>query len=138
MLLTAVTESADSRLIRIGTAWFVIASLFEFGQHPSISPFIAASLPGFAHVPVLDNTAAYFLKGTFDPLDFLAIVLGIVANVTAGVASDLVSRSRSQYRLRFSEENSVNFQDDYVQFTDAEDSCCAANRPPQLAITIHP
>jgi len=81
MLLTvAVTDSSDSRLIRIGTAWFVIASLFELGQHPSISPLIAASLPaGFAHVPVLDNTAAYFLKGTFDPLDFLAIVLGIVA-----------------------------------------------------------
>jgi len=81
MLLTvAVTDSSDSRLIRIGTTWFVIASLFEFGQHPSISPLIAASLPaGFAHVPVLDNTAAYFLKGTFDPLDFLAIVLGIVA-----------------------------------------------------------
>jgi DNA-binding beta-propeller fold protein YncE len=81
MLLTvAVTDSSDSRLIRIGTAWFVIASLFEFGQHSSISPLIAASLPaGFAHIPVLDNTAAYFLRGAFDPLDFLAIVLGTVA-----------------------------------------------------------
>ena len=81
MLLTvAVAGSSNARLIRIGAAWFVIASLFEFGQHPAVSPLIAASLPAwFAHVPMLDNTAAYFLKGTFDPLDFLAMVLGIVA-----------------------------------------------------------
>jgi DNA-binding beta-propeller fold protein YncE len=60
-------------------------------------------------------------------------------NVATSVASDiLASRSRSQYRLQFSSENSINSENDYVQFTDAEDSCCAANRPPQLVITIQP
>ena len=60
-------------------------------------------------------------------------------SVTASVASDiLASRLQSQYRLRFSDENSINFDNDYVQFTDAEDSCCAANQPPQLVITIKP
>jgi len=59
-------------------------------------------------------------------------------SVTTNVASDILSRSRSQYRLRFSDENSINFDNDYVQFTDAEDSCCAANQPPQLVITIVP
>lgn len=80
LLTVAVAGFSNARLIRIGGAWFVIASLFELGQHPAVSPLIAASLPAwFAHIPLLDNTAAYFLMGTFDPLDFLAIVLGIVA-----------------------------------------------------------
>jgi DNA-binding beta-propeller fold protein YncE len=78
MLLTvAIAGSSNARLIRIGAAWFVIASLFEFGQHPAVSPLFTASLPTwFAHIPVLDNTAAYFLKGSFDLLDLLAIALG--------------------------------------------------------------
>jgi hypothetical protein len=59
-------------------------------------------------------------------------------NVTTRVASDILSRLRSQYRLRFSEELNINLGHDYAQFTDAEDSCCAANRPPQLVITIRP
>jgi DNA-binding beta-propeller fold protein YncE len=59
-------------------------------------------------------------------------------NVTTSVASDLAGRTRSQFRLRFSAENNVNFEDDYVQFTDAEDFCCTANKPPQLVITILP
>jgi DNA-binding beta-propeller fold protein YncE len=60
-------------------------------------------------------------------------------NVATSAANDiLTSRLRSQYRLRFSNENIINTQDDYVQFTDAEDSCCAANRPPQLVITVRP
>lgn len=80
LLTAAVAGSANACAIRIGAAWFVIASLFEFGQHPAVSPLVAASLPAwFAPVPVLDNTAAYFLGGTFDPLDFLAIAMGTVA-----------------------------------------------------------
>ena len=61
-------------------------------------------------------------------------------NVTTQVASDLASmRGYSQYRLRFSPLEINNDTDpDYVQFTDAEDSCCVLSRPPQLAITIQP
>ncbi|HSW51601.1 MAG TPA: hypothetical protein VLG93_00090 [Sulfuricaulis sp.] len=59
-------------------------------------------------------------------------------DVTSSVASDVLVRSRSQYRLRFSQENSTNADNDYVQFTDAEDSCCTANKPPQLVITVRP
>jgi hypothetical protein len=60
-------------------------------------------------------------------------------NVTTNVANDIFApRLRSQYRLRFSNENSINAQDDYVQFTDAEDSCCGVNKPPQLVITLSP
>jgi hypothetical protein len=49
------------------------------------------------------------------------------------------ARSHSQYRLRFSLlDTNLNGNDDYVQFTDAEDSCCGANQPPQLAVTFRP
>ena len=43
MLLTAaVAGSANAQLIRTGAAWFAISSLFELGQHPALSPLIAA------------------------------------------------------------------------------------------------
>lgn len=61
-------------------------------------------------------------------------------DVESRVRLDLNSaRGRSQYRLRFSplgtNGDSVS---NYAQFSDAEDSCCVANRPPQLVITIAP
>jgi hypothetical protein len=60
-------------------------------------------------------------------------------DVTTRVNSDIAMRGRSQYRLRFSPlEINNDFDSDYVQYTDAEDSCCTANRPPQLVITIQP
>ena len=61
-------------------------------------------------------------------------------DVTARVNSDIASiRSDSQYRLRFSPlEINGDAASDYVQYTDAEDSCCGVSRPPQLAITIQP
>ncbi len=64
-------------------------------------------------------------------------------SVTTRLQNDLAtSRVRSQYRLRFSTQD-YNFDgnDDFVQFTDAEDSPCAGattNQPPQLAVTLKP
>jgi len=80
LLTAAVAGSSKARLIRICAAWFVIATLFEFAQLRAVAPIIAAAVPAwFARVPVLDNTAAYFLNGTFDVLDLLSIALGTVA-----------------------------------------------------------
>ena len=80
LLTVAVAGSTRARLIRICAAWFVIASVFEVAQHPAISSIVAAVVPAwFARVPVLDNTAVYFLNGTFDVLDLLSIALGTVA-----------------------------------------------------------
>jgi hypothetical protein len=64
-------------------------------------------------------------------------------SVTTQVQSDLTaSRERSQYRLRFSTQDyNLDGNDDFVQFTDAEDSLCAGtttNQPPQLAVTLKP
>ncbi len=64
-------------------------------------------------------------------------------SVTTRVQNDLTtSRVRSQYRLRFSAQD-FNFDgnDDFVQFTDAEDFPCAGattNQPPQLVVTLKP
>lgn len=86
LLTVAIAGSSNTRLLRICTLWFVIAALFESGQHPLLAPRIAAALPAwFARVPVLDNTAAFFLKGTFDLLDLLSIALGTVAGYLTAV-----------------------------------------------------
>jgi hypothetical protein len=60
--------------------------------------------------------------------------------VTNRVQNDLDNgRVRSQYRMRFSLlDANLNFSDDYAQFTDAEDSCCSVNKPPQLLIIFSP
>jgi hypothetical protein len=59
-------------------------------------------------------------------------------DVTSRVADDIAgARGYSQFRLRFSPlDINTDFASDYVQFTDAEDSCCGVSRPPQLAITL--
>lgn len=63
-----------------------------------------------------------------------------VMDVSSRVSADLTAaRVRSQYRLRFRPlESNTDGSDDYVQFTDAEDSCCNVNKPPQLVITVLP
>lgn len=61
--------------------------------------------------------------------------------VTENVQDDLDNaRMASQYRVRFSSFFNSDGDDDFVQFTDAEDSCCISqtNRPPQLVITLFP
>ncbi len=86
LLTVAIVGSSNNRLLRICTLWFVMAALFECGQHPLLAPRIAASLPAwFAHIPILDNTAAYFLKGTFDLLDLLSIALGTISGYLTAV-----------------------------------------------------
>ena len=80
LLTGAVAGSSKARMVRICAAWFVIATLFEIAQLRAVAPIIAAAVPAwFARVPVLDNTTAYFLNGTFDVLDLLSIALGTVA-----------------------------------------------------------
>jgi hypothetical protein len=80
LLTAAVAGFSQTRLTGTCAVWFVVASLFEAAQHPAISPIIAAAVPAwFARVPILDNTAAYFLNGTFDLWDLLSIVLGTMA-----------------------------------------------------------
>lgn len=69
--VTRVTAVASS------AAWWLTDSLFEIGQHPAVSARIADALPSwFDGVPVLENTAAYFVHGTYDPWDLAAVAAG--------------------------------------------------------------
>ena len=77
ILLTAAVSPWPRSLPLACAGWFAIDSLFELGQHPSLAPRIASSLPDwFRHAPVLDHAAGYFLRGTFDPWDLASIALG--------------------------------------------------------------
>lgn len=58
-------------------SWLAADGLFELGQHDWVSIRIAATLPAwFDDVVVLENSANYFLNGTFDMLDMLSIAIG--------------------------------------------------------------
>ena len=87
---------------------------------------------------------------SLDAADYNAVALtsnlGILSNAgTAGYktlnvlvavqADRAANRTRAQFRLRMSLLDSNNDgKNDYVTFTDFEDSCCAVNQPPQLVI----
>ena len=60
--------------------WLSTDLAFELGQHPALRHAAAESIPlWLERLPVLGNTRAYFLGGTFDPLDLLSIVLATAA-----------------------------------------------------------
>lgn len=66
-----------------------------------------------------------------------------IMGVTTRVQNDLVAaRTASQYRLRFSLRDFFFVgTDDFVQFTDADDSLCAGtttNQPPHLEVILRP
>lgn len=59
--------------------WAMVETLFELGQHDSFNEAIINNLPGwFERTPVLDISDNFFLYGTFDPLDLLAIAIASV------------------------------------------------------------
>jgi hypothetical protein len=61
-------------------AWGVVNVAFEVGQHPSISPHLAAALhDAFGSSPPARALANYFVLGTFDRADVVAAVLGALA-----------------------------------------------------------
>ena len=66
--------------IQASIFWLLVDGLFELGQHKAISKVIVHYIPDwFKQIPLLENTAAYFSHGRFDPLDLLSIALGVVA-----------------------------------------------------------
>ncbi|MDX2410664.1 MAG: hypothetical protein QNK16_01410 [Woeseiaceae bacterium] len=80
ILITAAVLRPWPRLIPgICAVWFVIECLFELGQMAPLDARIAATVPSwFESVPVLQTTADYFIRGTFDALDIVSIAIGVV------------------------------------------------------------
>jgi len=79
LLTVVVLGVSRARAAWAAAAWCVVNLLVEFGQWPPLAERLAASLPGwFGQVPVLDHLGAYFLRGSFDPVDLLATLIGAV------------------------------------------------------------
>lgn len=80
VLLTAVlVKPTRQNLYLVCTVWFTIDSLFEIAQMTTVAQWLAAFTPGFNGIPVLENTRNYFLYGTFDVFDLIAIAAGTIA-----------------------------------------------------------
>ena len=80
ILFTAVVSIPTNRkLIQICVFWFLVDSFFEIGQIGLLAELIANHVPAwFSGVPILNNTADYFLTGTFDVLDLASIAMGAI------------------------------------------------------------
>jgi len=84
LLTVIVAVPAISKLIPVCLAWFTIDTLFELAQINPIAHWIANHIPTwFDGIPFLENTANYFLMGTFHVYDLVSIMLGtLVAYLT--------------------------------------------------------
>ncbi|MDH3311011.1 MAG: beta-propeller fold lactonase family protein [Gammaproteobacteria bacterium] len=116
-------QASVSGLPYDGTMGSVVVDHVNYGTALEGTDFAAATLLGNAGTLSRDANLGYK-----------------ILEVTGQMESDLNNaRLRSQYRLRFSlSDANLDDNDDYVQYTDFEDSCCGVNRPPQLAIVIKP
>ena len=57
--------------------WTLVDGLFELAQYDAVAESLVRHIPTwFQHVPVLDNTRAYLLRGEFDPRDLASIAVG--------------------------------------------------------------
>jgi hypothetical protein len=72
-------------------AWFAIHAAFEWGQHPAISPALAANIERhLGSLPGSRSLAGYFVHGVFDRGDIAAAATGALA---AAVVLRLAHRS---------------------------------------------
>jgi hypothetical protein len=80
LLTVVVAVPSLTKLIPVCLAWFTIDSLFEFAQLTPIAKWIGSHAPTwFSGIPFLENTADYFLRGTFDVFDLISIAIGTLA-----------------------------------------------------------
>ncbi len=94
LLTAALLSHAKRTAITVCLGWFLVEAAFELGQHSALAlALLTAMPPWFAGLPILNKSANYFLHGTFDPLDMLAIALGalaaylVIQNTTRGRVS---------------------------------------------------
>jgi len=79
ILLTKVVNPA-SRALPVCAFWFGVDVLFEIGQSGAVAPILAELIgTRLDGIPILENSAAYFLGGSFDWYDVLSIAIGALA-----------------------------------------------------------
>jgi hypothetical protein len=80
LLTVIVAVPAITKLIPVCLAWFTLDTLFEVAQIDAIARWIAMHTPSwFNGIPFLENTADYFLMGTFHAYDLASIAMGTLA-----------------------------------------------------------
>jgi hypothetical protein len=80
LLTVIVAVPAITKLIPVCLAWFTLDTLFELAQIDTIARWIAMYTPSwFNGIPFLENTANYFLMGTFHVYDLASIAIGTIA-----------------------------------------------------------
>jgi hypothetical protein len=80
LLTVIVAVPAITKLIPVCLAWFTLDTLFEVAQIDAIARWIAMHTPSwFNGIPFLENTADYFLMGTFHVFDLISIAMGTLA-----------------------------------------------------------
>lgn len=107
ILLTVVVTSQGIReVIPICLAWLTVDSVFEVAQAVPFAQWLAVHMPAeFSGIPFLENTANYFLTGTFDVLDLVSIVMGAVAAYLTVMAC--VSRTTYHHKVNRQPENTL-------------------------------
>ena len=101
-LITMALFPETSRRIRVMIClfWLVVDLLFEVGQY--FGQQISQFLPRFlAHTKFSELLANYFLRGTYDHLDVVAICLG---TASAFIISELITRGGTQNETRILEQ----------------------------------
>lgn len=69
------------RVMFICLFWLFVDGNFELAQNDAIASVIVPFIPDwFKGIPFLENTAAYLLKGRFDPVDLAAIYIGAITS----------------------------------------------------------
>ena len=97
ILLTFLVLGTSSRFnLYLSIAfWSMLELVFELGQHALFKHAYTDLITGwFEQAPVPDFSYNYFLHGTFDPLDLLAIA---IASVCAWVTVQLAQGRRSHH-----------------------------------------
>ena len=96
LLSVAVLSASLAQTRIICGVWVVIESLFEAGQHQLVAGLISEPLRLWLDgIPLLEYSHEYFVNGTFDGLDILAILLGAAgAYVSVMISFALVNHAK--------------------------------------------
>ena len=96
ILLTVAVLSASLTQTRIiCLCWVFLECLFEIGQHKAIADHLSEFSEG---IFILEVSSEYFLNGTFDIFDIVAIVMGaFLAYATVSISFSALDSSKEQY-----------------------------------------
>jgi hypothetical protein len=90
ILLTVLFSPSASKLIPVCLGWFMLETIFEIGQIDAIANWIFSHTSDwYLFVPFLENIVNYFIRGTFDVLDLVAIAAGTIAAYVAVITINI-------------------------------------------------